>query len=51
MPIYEYKCEKGHVTELVQSLKDKPLKSCPHCGKEVKKVPSRFSTDRSRVQG
>lgn len=30
MPTYEYSCEKcGHPFELVQSIKDKPLKICP----------------------
>lgn len=40
MPIYVYKCEKGHITELIQSIKDKPLETCPHCGgKTIKQVP------------
>lgn len=28
-PIYEYICDAGHKFEEQQSIKDKPLKSCP----------------------
>ena len=49
MPIYQYKavkegcpkCRDGF--ETMQSIKGKPLKSCPHCGQKVKKVPARFT--------
>ena len=49
MPIYQYKaakegcpkCRNGF--EIMQSIKDKSLKSCPHCKQKVKKVPARFS--------
>ncbi|MCX6904194.1 MAG: hypothetical protein NTW03_12110, partial [Verrucomicrobia bacterium] len=37
MPTYEYVCEKcGHQFELVQSMKDKPLRVCPKelCGQQ-----------------
>ena len=34
MPIYEYRCEAcGHQEEHLQKLSDKPLVSCPACGK------------------
>ena len=34
MPTYEYKCNKcGHMFEVLQSMKDNPLKKCPECGK------------------
>ena len=34
MPTYEYACPKcGHTFELVQSMKDEPLKKCPKCKK------------------
>jgi putative FmdB family regulatory protein len=42
MPIYVYKCEKGHITELIQSVKDKPLEIC-HCGEKVKKQVTKTS--------
>ena len=34
MPTYDYKCDNcGHEYEVFQSMKDKPLKKCPECGK------------------
>ncbi|HEX2853148.1 MAG TPA: FmdB family zinc ribbon protein [Opitutaceae bacterium] len=34
MPTYEYACPKcGHTFELVQSMRDEPLKKCPKCKK------------------
>jgi putative FmdB family regulatory protein len=46
MPVYEYEhvqapCELGTVFEFEQSMRDKPLKNCPHCKNEVKKIISR----------
>jgi len=38
MPIYEYKCEKGHVFDVMQRMSDDPLKECRECGASVKKV-------------
>jgi putative FmdB family regulatory protein len=39
MPTYEYKCKScGHAFEVVQSMSDAPLKDCPECGKEVRRV-------------
>lgn len=38
MPIYVYKCENGHKIELTQKFSDKPLETCPQCGKPVKKI-------------
>lgn len=32
MPIYEYKCPKGHVFELFQKMSDEPPKVCEICG-------------------
>lgn len=35
MPTYEYVCTKcGHHLETFQSMKDAPLKRCPHCKKQ-----------------
>jgi putative FmdB family regulatory protein len=38
MPIYEYKCKKGHVFEVKQSFSDEPLTKCEVCGAPVQKV-------------
>ena len=38
MPIYEYKCTKGHVFEIRQSFSDDPLTKCEVCGAPVQKV-------------
>jgi putative FmdB family regulatory protein len=39
MPTYEYKCKScGHSFEAFQSMSDTPLKDCPQCGKEVRRV-------------
>jgi putative FmdB family regulatory protein len=42
MPTYEYKCEScNHEFEVMQSMKDEPLKKCPNCGKnKLKKLVS-----------
>lgn len=55
MPIYEYEPD-GHDclicsgrTEVIQKIDDEPLKYCPTCGLEVRRVISRatFKMDRS----
>ena len=38
MPIYEYRCEKGHSFDVMQSMSDDPLTSCEVCGAPVRKV-------------
>jgi putative FmdB family regulatory protein len=38
MPIYEYKCENGHVFDVMQKLSDEPLAACIECGAPVRKV-------------
>jgi putative FmdB family regulatory protein len=38
MPIYEYKCEKGHVFEAMQRMTDEPLTKCEKCGAPVQRV-------------
>ncbi len=44
MPIYEYKCNVcGHRFEKLQSFSEEPVKTCPQCGGEVKKLISRSS--------
>jgi putative FmdB family regulatory protein len=38
MPIYEYKCENGHVFDVMQKLSEDPLATCVECGAPVRKV-------------
>jgi putative FmdB family regulatory protein len=32
VPIYEYKCENGHVFDVLQKMTDESLTSCVECG-------------------
>ena len=38
MPIYEYRCENGHLFEVIQSMSDDPVKVCEECGAPVERV-------------
>ena len=38
MPIYEYRCERGHTFEAMQRMTDDPLDSCSVCGTAVQRV-------------
>lgn len=38
MPIYEYKCQNGHVFDVIQKMSEDPLKTCVECGAPVKKL-------------
>ena len=39
MPTYEYACRScGHTFEIVQSMSDDPLTTCPKCEGELRKV-------------
>jgi putative FmdB family regulatory protein len=38
MPIYEYKCKKGHRFDVMQSFTEDPVASCEVCGTPVVKV-------------
>jgi len=38
MPIYEYRCTKGHTFEVIQSMSDDPIKVCEVCGRPVERV-------------
>jgi putative FmdB family regulatory protein len=40
MPIYEYKCENGHVFEAIQRMTDEPLRKCEECGAPASRVLS-----------
>ncbi|MDR0501767.1 MAG: zinc ribbon domain-containing protein [Treponema sp.] len=39
MPTYEYECKScSHNFEIFQSMSDPPLKNCPECGMEVRRL-------------
>ncbi len=38
MPIYEYRCEKGHTFEVMQRMTDDALAECTTCGAPVQRV-------------
>ncbi len=38
MPIYEYKCENGHVFDVIQRMSEEPLRECQECGAPAERV-------------
>ena len=38
MPIYEYRCTKGHTFEVMQRMADDPVTKCEVCGAPVQRV-------------
>jgi putative FmdB family regulatory protein len=38
MPIYEYRCKKGHQFEVMQRISDDPVQTCEVCGAPVQRV-------------
>jgi putative FmdB family regulatory protein len=38
MPIYEYRCDKGHTFEVLQRMSDDPVTECEVCGASVQRV-------------
>jgi len=38
MPIYEYKCENGHVFDVIQKMSDEALTECQECGAPAQRV-------------
>jgi putative FmdB family regulatory protein len=38
MPIYEYKCDNGHVFDVIQRMTDEPLTECEECGAPAARV-------------
>jgi putative FmdB family regulatory protein len=38
MPIYEYKCDNGHVFDAIQKMTDEPLTKCEVCGAPATRV-------------
>src|ERR1022692_3002834 len=43
MPIYEYKCPKCGVVEVMQGIKEAALKKCPNCKSKVERMISSSS--------
>ncbi|MBV9212357.1 MAG: zinc ribbon domain-containing protein [Actinobacteria bacterium] len=38
MPLYEYRCERGHTFEVLQRMSDDPITACQVCGAPVQRV-------------
>jgi putative FmdB family regulatory protein len=38
MPIYEYRCERGHTFEVMQRMSEDPLTSCTTCDASVQRI-------------
>jgi putative FmdB family regulatory protein len=38
MPIYEFRCENGHLFEVMQRISDPPITVCETCGAPVTRV-------------
>jgi putative FmdB family regulatory protein len=38
MPIYEYRCDRGHTFEVMQRMTEDPLSECQECGAPVQRV-------------
>src|ERR671927_2043849 len=38
MPIYEYRCENGHLFEVMQKITDDPVTTCEICDASVSRV-------------
>jgi putative FmdB family regulatory protein len=38
MPIYEYKCDNGHVFDVIQRMSEDPLTKCQECGANAVRV-------------
>ena len=38
VPTYEYRCENGHVFEVIQRMADDPVSTCEECGAPVQRV-------------
>jgi putative FmdB family regulatory protein len=50
MPLYEYVCQDcNRTTEVLQRLRERPLKICPHCG--GKKLKKAFSAPAIQFKG
>jgi putative FmdB family regulatory protein len=39
MPTYEYECKScGHTFDVFQNMSDEPVRICPECGREVRRL-------------
>jgi putative FmdB family regulatory protein len=38
MPVYEYRCDKGHTFEVMQRMTDDPVSACETCDSPVQRV-------------
>jgi putative FmdB family regulatory protein len=38
MPVYEYRCDRGHTFEVMQRMSDEPVTSCTTCEAPVQRV-------------
>jgi putative FmdB family regulatory protein len=38
MPVYEYRCDKGHTFEVLQRMTDDPVTTCQTCEAPVQRV-------------
>ena len=38
VPVYEYRCDKGHTFEAIQRMSDEPLSTCEICGQPAQRV-------------
>ena len=38
MPIYEYRCDNGHLFEVMQKITEDPVTVCEQCGAAVQRV-------------
>jgi putative FmdB family regulatory protein len=38
MPVYEYRCENGHLFDVLQRMTDAPVTECTLCGASVQRV-------------
>ena len=38
MPIYEFRCENGHLFEVMQKITEDPVTTCEECGAPVQRV-------------
>lgn len=38
MPLYDYRCENGHLFEVMQRMSDDPITECQECGAPVQRV-------------
>ena len=50
MPIYEYKCDNGHVFDVMQKMSEEPLTECVECGAPAHRVLTAPAAGRSLIE-